>query len=127
VTDTQVATHLMYVSLAMIIVCVPFVGDYLETRIIEWARRRRDLLAILGEAQVEDQIRTALVAVERKVHYRHNVHCPRCGRFAKQWQDGLVECRHHGLQLRVTAPGTAAIPIQIVVVPLNTTPIHRIV
>ena len=56
----------------------------------------------------------AVVELDRKVnHYRHNVHCPSCGRFARQapeWPPGVALCGVHGIGLRTT-PQTGAVAI----------------
>lgn len=70
----------------------------------DW-RGRRQAQALLAEeyehALVEDEVREAIEeVVERVHHYRHNIHCPTCGRFSRQavgWPAGTADCTHHGL------------------------------
>lgn len=53
-------------------------------------------------AVVEDELRDHLVELDRKLHYRHNIHCPKCGRFARAGEsEGASICKVHGHQLRV--------------------------
>jgi len=43
-----------------------------------------------------------LLYLKPKPNYRHNIHCPSCGRFAKRvWgMDTVVECHVHAVQFR---------------------------
>lgn len=62
--------------------------------------------AIKIDAVIED-----LHTLDRKVHYRHNIHCPKCGRFSRQaegWPAGVSHCATHGLGTRTL---TGGIPI----------------
>lgn len=98
------------------------VGSTIGATISGW-RRHVDTLWSKYEAwQIEqdhetalamEEVRTDLVALYRKIHYRHNIHCPRCGRFSRQaegWPSGVADCGLHGLGIR-TSPETGAIPV----------------
>lgn len=55
------------------------------------------------QAYAINRVRDEVEAEYKKVHFRHNIHCPKCGRFAKQaegWAEGMSDCRVHGIQAR---------------------------
>jgi len=86
-----------------------------------WRRAEVEHLEMLHEqALAEDAVTTAVVELEQRVHrYRHNIHCPTCGRFSRQaegWPEGVADCGLHGIGLR-TLPHTGSIPIVVTEIP----------
>lgn len=93
------------------------------------------MIEVIDTAERIDAVVEDLRALDRKVHYRHNIHCPKCGWFARQaegWPPGVADCKAHGISLRTTHALTG--PIEIVAVaetplapmlevPLETSPI----
>lgn len=86
---------------------------------LEWVRalllRRRvrlDWEDALMVDRVVDQLARKLAAVEAKVHYRYNVHCATCGRFARKIGEfGATDCTHCGMSVHVENAPTGAIAI----------------
>jgi len=91
----------------------------------DWLLRRSQ-----GKQEVE-MIETAialngviddLIALDVKVNrFRHNIHCPACGRFSRQafeWPAGTADCKTHGIGLR-TSEWTNSIPITVLAVQLE--------
>jgi len=81
-----------------------------------WVEHEAELIE---QATVENGLVDALAVVARKVHYRHNIHCPQCGRFARQAEGlpaGVADCGVHGLGTH-TPPATGAIPVVLVELP----------
>lgn len=55
------------------------------------------------EAYAIDAVKNEVEAGYKKVHFRHNIHCGFCGRFAKQaagWAEGMADCKYHGISAR---------------------------
>jgi hypothetical protein len=78
---------------------------------------------VQDEAERINLVVDDLSALDRKVHYRHNVHCPVCGRFSRQaegWPSGTADCGLHGIGIRTT-PETGSIPV--IVQPLGPAPL----
>lgn len=60
-------------------------------------------------------------------NYRHNIHCPSCGRFAKRvfQSNEMVECKHHGVLIRwkdlpvdwISRPIAPGVTLQVEIVP----------
>jgi hypothetical protein len=77
-------------------------------------REEIELIEIIEEAVAIDELVEEIRELDRKVnHFRHNIHCPSCGRFARQaegWPEGVAQCGLHGIALR-TSPYTGSIPI----------------
>jgi len=71
-----------------------------------WLKDRRELAAEHEAALIEHSLHEALLELQfpdpPAPNYRHNIHCPGCGRFAKRvlGMDNVVECKHHGVQVR---------------------------
>jgi hypothetical protein len=70
---------------------------------------RAEIIAAHEVAIVEDSIHERLITAEIEIHgpekvpnYRHNIHCPLCGRFSKRvfGLNDVVECSAHGVQVR---------------------------
>lgn len=68
----------------------------------------RALASAQEEATVIDLLRNDIMVLEmeyqfpeRPVNYRHNVHCPKCGRFARRVFEGndIVFCKVHEMQV----------------------------
>jgi hypothetical protein len=69
---------------------------------VEFAEVQTEALAI-------DELRTDILLLEmeyqfeeeRRANYRHNVHCPACGRFSRRvfGHDDIVECSKHEIQV----------------------------
>lgn len=73
--------------------------------LIDWLAARREIAVAYELAIIEDGLRDALKELERKVRYRHNLHCPKCGRFAARvpgMPDNVTNCRYHGTWLRTS-------------------------
>lgn len=74
----------------------------------------------MTEAIAIDHLIDEIREIDRKLnHYRHNVHCHSCGRFAKQavgYPEGVADCSTHGIGIR-SDPWTGSIPI--IVQPLD--------
>ena len=91
--------------------------------LIPWVQDRRHIKAVNHDhelAMIEDSIRQELAVVEKKVHYRHNLHCPACGRFSRQafeWPEGVTDCTVHGILLLTIALATGPIPVIVQAVP----------
>lgn len=79
-----------------------------------WTRaRERHELAVIEHAMAIDEVVEDLAVLHRRVHYRHAIHCPTCGRFARQaegYPSGIAHCALHGLGTR-TPPATGAIAV----------------
>jgi hypothetical protein len=91
--------------------------DRIQTR--RWnAAAERHLSETTEMAVAENLCIDALQVLEDKVHHwRHNVHCPDCGRFSRQaegWPPGVSDCRYHGIRLRVNELDTGIIPIVVI-------------
>ncbi len=86
---------------------------FIAFKILDW-RERKALIEIIEEAEAIDDLVEEIRELDRKInHYRHNIHCPSCGRFARQaegWPDGVAQCSLHGIGIR-TGPPTGGIPI----------------
>ena len=67
---------------------------------IEWPPTWAEILAKREEVSKE----LALIAPEKPVRHRHNIHCATCGRFAKVVPElpGAGFCRYHGLTARIS-------------------------
>lgn len=56
-----------------------------------------------------------LIVLDRRIHYRHNIHCPACGRFSCKMPDGVggILCHQHGwiLDMDKSAPITVTVEI----------------
>lgn len=88
-------------------------------------RAGKQLVREAEQALVEDGVRTALIATARRVHYRYNIHCPGCGRFARHGDImGVTDCARCGLRGR-PAPETGSIPIVVVAVPTDELEVTR--
>jgi len=85
-------------------------------------------------ALIEDNLYNTLMEVEHVVHYRHNIHCPACGRFARQAEGfpaSVADCNEHGVVAR-SEPHTGAIPIIVqeieaplgIEIPTETSPLY---
>jgi hypothetical protein len=73
-----------------------------ESEVVEVASEIDDLIAEIREWD------------RRKNHYRHNIHCPRCGRFSRQateWPAGIADCGTHGVTGMHVELTTGTIPI----------------
>lgn len=84
-----------------------------------WRRARAELVEAIEVAEVEDELRDVLIQVEQRVHYRHDVHCPVCGRFSRRvegFPDQFSDCGEHGIQMRV---GLSTGPIQVIIQPAD--------
>lgn len=68
--------------------------------------RRRKYEAHTGEIQIiQSTLEQALddqLYLEPPHRNRHNIHCPKCGRFAKRVldHDDITDCKVHGVQVR---------------------------
>jgi hypothetical protein len=85
---------------------------------------QRHLDDTVREAYELDALREDVEALYRKVHYRHNIHCPVCGRFAKRvegFPDGVSDCKVHGVRMR-TVEYTGMIDVEIRMVNRATVP-----
>jgi len=68
---------------------------------IEWPPSWEQILEEKAEAALQ-------LHVEQRASHKHNIHCAKCGRFAKvvQGMPGAGDCKYHGLTIRVRyAPG----------------------
>lgn len=92
-------------------------GFEVYDRVLDWRERRAlglEVVVAHEEAIAIDGIIEDLKALDRKVHYRHNIHCPQCGRFARQavdWPAGVSDCKVHGIKLRTIEAPTGPIAI----------------
>jgi hypothetical protein len=78
---------------------------------VRWTRERRwnraqeeHMVEVIDTAERIDAVVEDLHALDRKVHYRHNIHCPACGRFARQAEGfpaGVADCGLHGIGIHV--------------------------
>lgn len=75
--------------------------------VMQYYARRVEVAQAYEVAVIEDVLHEALVVVEEEIHnptpsYRHNIHCPTCGRFAKRvfGYDNVVNCHKHGVTVR---------------------------
>jgi rubredoxin len=74
---------------------------------IEIKLQKRALIVEAYEiAVIEDQLHEVMIEMfyrpEPVTNYRHNIHCPLCGRFSKKVMemDDVVDCHAHGIQVR---------------------------
>lgn len=105
-------------GIADFFICIPLMALAIYGRIREWLLGHREVKweAALDEHMTE--VTTEAVELndlidevrewDRKLnHYRHNIHCPVCGRFARQaegWPGGVSDCKYHGIEVHVGAP-----------------------
>jgi hypothetical protein len=63
-----------------------------------------------------------LLVLDQRIHYRHNVHCPACGRFSCKMPDnvGGTICHVHGWVMKETKEGAPIITMTIDIVPVTT-------
>lgn len=82
----------------------------------------RHLIDVEREAWALEEVRRELDTAYRKVHYRHNVHCSMCGRFARRaegFPDGVSICKVHGIQAKfLTHPSQGAVRVIIQEIPI---------
>lgn len=66
------------------------------------ARQAQQLEEVLNEALDEVMVNVFFPKEPQVTNYRHNIHCPSCGRFSKRvWGSSLVvECKVHGVEIR---------------------------
>lgn len=105
-------------GIADFFICIPLMVLAIYGRIRQWLPGRRE---VKWEAALEEHM--AEVATEagelnglideihewdrKRNHYRHNIHCPVCGRFSRQaegWPGGVSDCKYHGIEVHVGAP-----------------------
>lgn len=86
------------------------VGLAIEFRQLYGARRARAEAERIVSARAG--VRSELSELYKQTHYRHNAHCPSCGRFARRIDAATTVCSRHGIQMR-----TVTGPISIVLVP----------
>ena len=81
-----------------------------------WGRHREKkyMECAVEEAVELDVLIDEIREWDRKVnHYRHNIHCPVCGRFSRQaegWPGGVSDCKLHGIEVHV-GPPTASVTV----------------
>lgn len=107
-----------------------------EHRRRQWDRARvAHLEAVEALAIANDVVRNELMVLEMPVpkppNYRHNLHCPTCGRFSARvtgLPDSVVECHAHGVVVRVMPVDwsgpipiitAVAVPITFVAIPVQ--------
>lgn len=114
----------MLLALIMVMFCLVYGLDTFDEWIAE-RRAQRALMWEIDEAIRIDAVIEDLKALDRKVHYRWNVHCPACGRFARQPAYGITECKVHGLMTTDLLTGAIDIievtPIQVELLVVDST------
>lgn len=73
------------------------------------------------EAHALNAVRDEVEVAYKKVHFRHNIHCGHCGRFAKQaegWAEGMADCKYHGVSAKfMTHPSQGHIEVIVETIP----------
>jgi len=80
--------------------------------LLTWQRHLDD---VETAAWAIHETREDVETLYRKIHYRHNIHCPACGRFAKRvpnLPEGVSDCKVHGVRMR-TIEYTGMIDVEI--------------
>lgn len=76
---------------------------YATRELIDWIAQRRAEAIEQIVSELESKLLQSLDTLSRKKNYRHNLHCPKCGRFAARVEgmpDQVTNCKHHGIWLR---------------------------
>lgn len=122
--DVAVAECLLAVTLALLATSIGIGLRELRRKSLErrWASAREEHeVELQEEALALNEVVDELRELDRKInHFRHNVHCPSCGRFSKQaegWPAGVADCSAHGIGLRTNSLITG--PIAIILQPLD--------
>lgn len=96
-------------ALCVIGIACASAGLAIEVRGRVTARRAR-AVAVHRVTQ-KAALRSEIAAAVRARNFRHNAHCPTCGRFARRLDENITHCARHGIVVRAA---TGPIPIILV-------------
>lgn len=96
----------LVIPIILLVVTAGFILSATASLILQILVVRRNRKIEHIEQQLLEALDEKMIEVhcppEKPKNYRHNIHCPKCGRFSKRFEgsDVIVICKAHDLQVR---------------------------